>query len=92
MTYDIAQLKALHGYCSDHVAALDQSLQAGCFYCENTFSPSEIKEHIDAGVTALCPRCGIDAVLPSASVNLTPTLLAAMNDYWFHGERARRKL
>jgi hypothetical protein len=36
------------------------------------------------GVTALCPRCGIDAVLPSAvPVALTAELLAAMHAHWF---------
>jgi NTP pyrophosphatase (non-canonical NTP hydrolase) len=40
----------------------------------------EIFEWIDNGVTALCPKCGIDAVLP---YNLGDTVLKQMHDYWF---------
>ena len=58
------------------------------------FDAREISEWIDgpqlasgetpAGVTALCPRCGIDAVLPSAMpVPLTTDLLAEMHSHWF---------
>lgn len=44
----------------------------GCFYCCGRFRPSEIDEWVDRdddGVpqTALCPHCGIDSVLGSAS-------------------------
>lgn len=35
------------------------------------------------GITALCPRCGIDAVLPSAAVALGKQMLAEMNAHWF---------
>jgi hypothetical protein len=60
------------------------------------FASSAITEWIDPpndddsqpGTTALCPHCGIDAVLPSAlpGLSLTPDLLQQMRDHWF--ERA----
>jgi hypothetical protein len=37
------------------------------------------------GVTALCPKCGIDAVLPSAKVVLTLDLLEEMARHYFGG-------
>ena len=66
----------------------------GCFYCEAMFAPSEIVDWVDGpqletgsttdGVTALCPRCGIDAVLPSAApISVTAEVLAAMHCHWF---------
>ena len=44
------------------------STVCGCFYCCAEFEPGEIHEWVDAdeqglGQTALCPRCGIDAVI-----------------------------
>jgi hypothetical protein len=42
----------------------------GCFYCLETFPAEEVEEYVDKFcgecITALCPRCGIDAVLPDA--------------------------
>lgn len=62
----------------------------GCFYCLKTFRPAEIEEWVDeaqgtgVGQTALCPRCGIDSVLGSASgFPLTNDFLQRMNSYWF---------
>jgi hypothetical protein len=60
----------------------------GCFYCLRTFVPVEILEWIDVveGVaqTALCPMCGIDAVIGSASgFPITADFLKRMNQHWF---------
>jgi hypothetical protein len=40
---------------------------------------------VPEGVTALCPRCGVDAVLPGVKVSLGPELLAEMADHYFGG-------
>jgi hypothetical protein len=90
----LADQESLHRLCSHNRSLLARSEQAGCFYCEAFFHPSEIVDWIDGrqvetgstddGVTALCPRCGIDAVLPSAApIGLTSELLAEMNKHWF---------
>ncbi len=42
---------------------------------------------IDDGTTALCPHCGIDAVLPSKSTNITEEHLKEMHDYRFRSIR-----
>jgi len=56
----------------------------GCFYCGSLFKPAKIKEWVDAGQTAVCPRCGIDAVIGDDSgVSLSPEFLAKMEEYWF---------
>lgn len=87
------QLHAAHSKSSNHRADLEASLICGCFYCRSTFEPSEIAEWIDdpqeetgdgRGQTALCPHCGVDAVIGSHSgFPITPEFLAAMHRYWF---------
>ena len=36
----------------------------GCFHCLAVFPGASVSAWIDGGETALCPRCGIDSVLP----------------------------
>ena len=56
----------------------------GCFYCMAAFPPSEIADWIDEGKTALCPKCGIDAVIGSASgFPVERGFLRRMRRYWF---------
>ena len=88
-----ADLESLHRFSSRHRDLLARSAQAGCFFCLALFAPAEITDWVDGpadiagdtaeGVTALCPRCGIDAVLPAAAVALEPGLLVEMRQYWF---------
>jgi hypothetical protein len=64
---------------------LEKSETAGCFYCCETFAPSEIMDWIDNDDCALCPRCGIDSVIPGASgFPVSDRLfLQEMNKFWF---------
>jgi hypothetical protein len=39
----------------------------GCYYCITVFRTSEIREWTDNGETAICPYCGVDAVVPNAT-------------------------
>ena len=79
-----------HFFSSRHRASLMQSARAGCFDCLAIFDPSEIRDWIEdppfrdrpAGETALCPRCGMDAVLADADVPLSAGFLARMKARW----------
>jgi hypothetical protein len=56
--------------CTHHRPTVLAADVCGCFYCLFMFPPSDIANWIDldergVGQTALCPRCGIDAVVPS---------------------------
>ena len=93
-----ADLESAHRYCTTNRELLARSEQAGCFYCQAIFEARDVEDWVDGrqvetgeltdGVTALCPRCGIDAVLPAAApIKLDASLLAAMHEYWF--ERTR---
>ena len=57
--------------------------QFGCFHCLSTFKAERVCEWADDGRTALCPVCGVDAVLSSSAVSSSPGLLEAMQRRWF---------
>jgi hypothetical protein len=73
-----------HNHSSRHRDEIDRSEHCGCFYCLEMFAPKEITDWTDEGSTALCPRCGIDSVIGSASgFSLSHDFLRRMHDYWF---------
>ncbi len=85
-----ADLEAIAAHASAHEPRVQASLVVGCYHCVDVLSPARITEWIpslQAGVprTALCPQCGIDAILPDdvPGAALTKPLLAAMEAYWF---------
>jgi hypothetical protein len=71
-----------------HRHILLESESCGCFFCLAIFSPGEIVKWVDevdqVGTTAICPKCGIDAVIGSASgCPVTQDFLRQMQRYWF---------
>jgi hypothetical protein len=64
------------------------SAVCGCFHCCQIFPPAAIHDWTDhreeVGQTALCPKCGIDSVIGSASAYpITQEFLVAMSAHWF---------
>lgn len=77
-------LTEIHAHSSGHKVELERSPLCGCFYCCQTFETSKIQRWVDKGETALCPLCGIDSVIGSASgVSITYEFLKEMHDFWF---------
>jgi len=75
---------AAHKHSSIHRAELVKSTVCGCFYCMSIFPPSEIVEWVNDDLTAICPRCPVDAVIGSASgYPITTEFLQRMHDHWF---------
>jgi hypothetical protein len=73
-----------HKHASRHRAEIESSSRCGCFFCFRSFASSDIKAWIDANQTALCPRCGVDAVLGNASQHrLDDTFLRGMHTHFF---------
>ena len=78
-----------HQHSSRHYDEVMRSESCGCFYCGEVFPPSEIKEWIQDGdstaeQTAICPHCGIDSVIGSASsYPVTSDFLQRMRELWF---------
>lgn len=88
-----ASLESIQRYCTHNRALLDQSSTARCVHCGASFAPSEIDDwaSVDAQAardTAQCPRCGDQAVLPSAApIMLDARQLEALQRFWFSGKR-----
>ncbi len=64
-------------------SGVEQGGQCSCFYCMETFPSTDVVTYVDMGKTALCPRCGIDSVLPEAWVHKSPELLKEMHKRFF---------
>jgi hypothetical protein len=85
----LPELLAAHDRSSNHRAAVLASVRCGCFCCCANFTPDEILEWTDEdrdqqGQTAVCPRCGIDAVIGDKSgVDVSHDFLVRMREYWF---------
>ena len=78
-------MRLAHSKSVNHRAELEKDSVCGCFYCKSIYSPSEITAWIDSGTTALCPKCGIDAVIgESSGYPITEDFLTMMNNYWFN--------
>jgi hypothetical protein len=76
----------LHRHTHGNRAELEESEACGCLACERIYFPDEVEGWIvdRAGETAVCPYCGIDAVVGSASgIPITPGVLARAHARWF---------
>lgn len=66
---------------------ITNSEMCGCFYCLAIFRPEDISIFIKergGTETALCPQCGIDSVIGSASsYSITKEFLSQMYRYYF---------
>lgn len=79
-------MKDAHAHSIGHREEIEESGFCGCFHCVKRFDPEAINEWADGGQTALCPHCGIDAVLGDASgFALTDVFLREMQAHWFTG-------
>lgn len=90
-TYDKHMLKQAHMHCTYNREAISASRVCGCFYCQAIYAATEVNRYTPGGrgkgPDAVCPRCGIDSVLPDASgLDLSPDFLAAMEKMWFGDE------
>jgi hypothetical protein len=85
MSFTRETLDAAHRHSANHRAELEQSDMCGCFHCRNTFKAAKVDEWIDEDSTALCPHCGIDSVIGSASgfPVCEEKFLQAMYKRWF---------
>lgn len=86
-----SDIQAAHAHCKRNRVELLDSTVCGCFYCLAIFAPDEISDWLedgfgisDAGVTALCPHCGIDSVIGDRSgFPVTEEFLRTMHAHWF---------
>jgi len=87
-----AEQNEAHRHSSRHREEVMASEVCGCFYCLSVFPPGEIERWIgpEGGDTAICPKCGIDSVIGSASgLPITEEFLTRMKRHWFAPARRR---
>jgi len=74
-----------HKFSSGNREQLLRDERCGCFYCLAVFSPREIERWLKEGPgTAVCPHCGIDAVIGEGSgFPVTREFLEKMKGQWF---------
>ena len=85
-----AHLDDAHGHCYANGVEIARSSECGCFYCLELYPPTLISDWADAenNGTAICPKCGVDSVLGSASsYPLTRDFLTDMRRRFFDNER-----
>ena len=76
-------------HAANHRNELIASVRCGCFFCFRMFSVTDIHKWIDRNQTALCPRCGIDSVIGTASGHaIVDRFLRKLHEYRF-GARMR---
>lgn len=78
-----SKLNKLHVYCSHNKELIITSKVCHCFYCKQKFDSSEVVEYIDNGQTGLCPKCGVDTILPDSLGEINDKVIDEMNKYWF---------
>ena len=64
----------------------------GCYYCLGEFAADQIAEWVDDNDTALCPRCGVDAVIGFDAGSADKELLLQMHDQGFGNSRPKNWL
>ena len=82
--FDQTDVIDAHKFSNYHRHILRDSPFCGCFYSLDIFDYKNIQDWCDDANTALCPSCGIDAVIGLKSNDLiTQEFLKAMQKYWF---------
>lgn len=86
-SYNSNVKETAHKHSRNHREEIERSEICGCFYCIQIFTPDNINkwtnEKENKQVTALCPYCGIDSVIGSASgFSIDQNFLCDMRDYW----------
>ena len=77
-------LEEAHKHASRHRKVLEKSEFCGCFYCLRKSRPSQVRSWLDDDTTAVCPQCGMAAVIPAASgIDIRKPFLTRMRTYWF---------
>jgi hypothetical protein len=92
----MADLLSAHRHTARNRVEIEASKLCGCFYCMQTFAPTEIVAWTGLDVsnlddpdaanaeTALCPRCGSESVMGDKSgYEINTQFLGRMHEAWF---------
>lgn len=78
------EMKRIHSHTMRNRTEIDASQTCGCISCCGIYPASEVVDYIDGGETALCPECGIDAVIGDGTgISLDLLTLNELNKEFF---------
>jgi hypothetical protein len=77
-------LAKAHAQSRHNRGLLASESSCGCFFCKSFYSTSEIVDWCDKGMTAICPRCAVDSVIPASLGD--GTLLEMLHAEYFEKE------
>ncbi len=73
-----------HKLCEANRPLILKSETCGCFHCVSILSSKSIMKWDESGQSALCPKCGVDALIPGdAGYHVTEAFLKRMRRTWF---------
>lgn len=79
------EMERLHTLSWNHREQIKKDKFAGCFACQQICFSASIVEWTKDG-TAICPKCGIDSLLPGR--HCSEKILKDMHNYWFQKDPA----
>ncbi len=89
----LAEIRAAHKHSVGNREELKRSKVCGCFFCQEIFSPDEIRNYtvdfpdgtLESRIaTAICPYCWVDSIIGDASgFPVEEDFLKAMGEYFF---------
>ena len=78
-----SQMERLHAYATHNKELIEKSDRCYCFHCKSIMESREIERYLEEK-TALCPKCGIDSIIPDViDESIDETVISEMRDYWF---------
>lgn len=78
------EMKEIHSHTLSNRKEIEASDNCACISCCEIFSSSEVIDYIDDGETALCPICGIDAVIGDCTgISMEKETLSELNKEFF---------
>ena len=72
-------IEAMHRLTKNNATAIEQHGAGTCICCKSVSPANLITEVIADEMTAVCPQCGVDALIPT----LSNTVLELMHEYYF---------
>ena len=63
--------------------SLQEAGKVACYNCCEKFNFEKVKDFTDNGLTAICPECGVDSLIPDQDGDLSNEFLKECSEYWF---------
>ena len=78
-----ASIRQVYGYSRLNRHLMTPGAFCRCFHCLHAFHSEQITQWVDEGRTAICPICGVDAVLSAHAEALSDALIRQLHATYF---------